>query len=86
MTCTKKSANFGGKWSSPPPPPPPPRYSEKLSSVGSSLKDDTYLTENDAKFAGDMTTWFNVDYGIFLCTSLKALEYRYKNSCYHGTT
>ena len=52
----------------------------------SSLKDDTYLPENDAKFAGDMTTWFNVDYGHIFVYFLKALQYRYKNSCYHGTT
>ena len=58
-------------------------YTEKLSCVGLSLKDDPYLPENEAKFAGDRTTCFKVDYGASLLC-LNKLEYTSNKSCHQG--
>ena len=49
------------------------RYTEKPSCIGLSIKDDPYLPESAAKFAGDMTTWPKIDYGhTFVYFSQKA--------------
>ncbi len=57
------------------------RYTKKRCCVGLSLKDDPYLTENEAKFARDMTTWPKIEYGHYI---IKRPGVHTQEHCYHG--
>ena len=39
------------------------RYVAKLESVGLSLSDDPYLSQNDSKFSSEMSLWPSIEYG-----------------------
>ena len=57
------------------------RYSEKLTCVGLSIRDDPYLPENNGKFVADMTTWPQLEYGhIFVYFIKRPGVYILKNS------
>ena len=39
------------------------RYVAKLESVGLSLSDDPYLSQNDSRFSSEMSLWPSIEYG-----------------------